>query len=189
MRGNATDWWITLRVLATLWYYGFAQFLPLSYRPCGGVFKWLRAVAARRMIVSCGVGVNIEPRVDFGSGRNLSMGDYSGIGARSRIEAADIGAGVIMAPEVMILARNHQFLETGIWIGMQGKADLRPVCIGEGSWIGARAILLPGVKIGKFAVIGAGAVVSRDVPDYGVAVGNPARVIRKWNQTPASPQR
>lgn len=54
----------------------------------------------------------------------------------------------------------------------------KPVLICEGAWIGAHAIILPGVRVGAHAVVGAGAVVTKDVPDYGVAVGNPARVIR-----------
>jgi len=52
------------------------------------------------------------------------------------------------------------------------------VTVDEGAHIGAAAVLLPGIKVGKWAVVGAGAVVTRDVPDYAVVVGNPARVIR-----------
>lgn len=54
----------------------------------------------------------------------------------------------------------------------------KPVLIKESAWIGAGATILPGVCIGKHAVIGAASVVTKDVPDYAVAVGNPARVIR-----------
>lgn len=54
-----------------------------------------------------------------------------------------------------------------------------PIAIGDGAWIGAGAIILPGVSIGRYAVVGAGSVVTRDVPDYTVAAGNPCRPIRK----------
>lgn len=170
------------RVLAAAVYYAVAQYLPLSHRPGGPVFKTIRGFLVRQMAASCGTNVNVEARVDIGLGRSLKMGRDSGIGTRSRVEAAEIGDGVIMAPEVMILARNHRRDQPGVWIGRQGMEDVRPPIIGEGSWIGARAIILPGVTIGKFAVIGAGAVVSKDVPDYAVAVGNPARVVRYWGE-------
>lgn len=53
---------------------------------------------------------------------------------------------------------------------------------GDGAWIGAGAIVLSGVTIGKYAVIGAGSVVTRDIPDYTVAVGNPCRALRKIDE-------
>jgi acetyltransferase-like isoleucine patch superfamily enzyme len=56
----------------------------------------------------------------------------------------------------------------------------RPITIGEGAWIGARAIVLGGVTIGEFAIIGAGSVVTKDVPPNSVAAGNPARVLRSF---------
>jgi maltose O-acetyltransferase len=55
-----------------------------------------------------------------------------------------------------------------------------PVTIGEGSWIGARVTILPGVQIGKMCVVGAGSVVTHDVEEYSVVAGNPARLIRRW---------
>ena len=54
-----------------------------------------------------------------------------------------------------------------------------PITIGDGAWIGAGAIILPGITIGKYAVIGAGSVVTKDVPDYTIAAGNPCKPIRK----------
>lgn len=64
-------------------------------------------------------------------------------------------------------------------IGAEPRA-VRPVVIGDNVWIGARAIILPGVTLGEGAVIGAGAVVTKDVPAHGIAVGNPARVVRTY---------
>ena len=57
-----------------------------------------------------------------------------------------------------------------------------PITIGDGAWIGAGAIILPGITIGKYAVIGAGSVVTKDVPDYTIAAGNPCKLIRKIDE-------
>ena len=57
------------------------------------------------------------------------------------------------------------------------------IIIGDGVWIGQNAIILPGVSIGDKSIIGAGSVVTHDVPSYCVAVGNPARIIKKYSNT------
>ena len=54
----------------------------------------------------------------------------------------------------------------------------KPIVIRESAWIGAGATILPGIEVGKHAVVGAGAIVTKDVPDYAVVVGNPAKVIK-----------
>ena len=63
------------------------------------------------------------------------------------------------------------------------KQDLKfkDVYVGDGTWIGEKVIILPGTSVGKKCVIGAGSIITKDVPDYCMAVGNPARVIKKYN--------
>jgi acetyltransferase-like isoleucine patch superfamily enzyme len=87
-------------------------------------------------------------------------------------DKALIGAGV------HIYVSNHRFSDVSKPIYDQGHEDVKPVIISTGCWIGANAIILPGVRIGKNAVIGAGSIVTKSIPDFAVAVGNPARVIR-----------
>lgn len=55
---------------------------------------------------------------------------------------------------------------------------MKPVLIQKGAWIGAGATILPGISIGKHAIVGAAAVVTKDVPDYAIVVGNPAKVVK-----------
>ena len=89
-----------------------------------------------------------------------------------------IGANTLIAPGVHIYTAEHpvDIAERREW------EKCRPVVIGKDCWIGGKAIILPGVTIGDRVVIGAGAVVNKDVPDDSLAVGNPARVIKKLNQ-------
>lgn len=65
----------------------------------------------------------------------------------------------------------------------QGITDIQPVRIGRGSWIGQNAVIMPGVTIGELAVVGANSVVTRDVPARTIAVGAPARVVKRWDMT------
>jgi acetyltransferase-like isoleucine patch superfamily enzyme len=85
---------------------------------------------------------------------------------------------VLIGSGVHIYCDNHSFEDVSRPIIDQGDAPTRPVRICRGAWLGANAILLPGVTVGENAVVGAGAVVTRDVPPRRVAAGNPARVIR-----------
>jgi acetyltransferase-like isoleucine patch superfamily enzyme len=79
----------------------------------------------------------------------------------------------MMGNSCTIILQNHKFLQEG-FDGYIGK----DVVIDDFVWIGHNVIILPGVKIGRHAIIGAGAVVTRDIPEYAIAAGNPARVIR-----------
>ena len=112
----------------------------------------------------------------------ITLGDNVHLGKNTEIDAAgfvDIGSGVIFAPEVCVYSRSHNFKDKGLGaLPFDNRYKLAKVIIKDYVWVGRRAMILPGVTIGKAAVIGAGAIVSKDVPDYGVAVGNPARVIR-----------
>lgn len=98
-----------------------------------------------------------------------------------------IGDDVYLGTLVQVLAVNHVFADTRRPISHQG-ITAQGISIGDGAWIGSGAILLDGVRIGRNAVVGAGAVVNRDVPDYCVAVGNPARVVRDLRAQPMAPE-
>ena len=87
-----------------------------------------------------------------------------------------------MGPEVVIWTTNHRFDRIDIPIMQQGNRPSAPVWIGDDVWIGTRVIILPGVKVGNHAVIGAGAVVAKDVPPWAVVAGNPAEIIRYRSQ-------
>ena len=83
----------------------------------------------------------------------------------------------MMGPDVVILTHTHNIDRTDIPMGDQGSLVAK-VTIGNDVWIGMRSIIMPGVKIGNGAVIGAGAIVTKDVPDYAIVGGVPAKVIK-----------
>lgn len=84
----------------------------------------------------------------------------------------------MMGPDVIILTSNHRIDSVSVPMNEQGSI-IDKVIIGNDVWIGARVIILPGCKVGNGVVIGAGAVVTKDIPDYCVVGGIPAKVIKK----------
>lgn len=91
-----------------------------------------------------------------------------------------IGDNVLVASDVFIINYNHG-LSPLTASYLENKLDVSEIVIGNGVWLGNNVVVLPGVHIGEKAIIGAGSVVTRDVPPYSIAVGNPAKVIKKYN--------
>ncbi|BEV71673.1 MULTISPECIES: sugar O-acetyltransferase [unclassified Paludibacterium] len=115
-------------------------------------------------------------------GRNIRFGEHSFVNVNvTMVDLGEIhiGSHVMIAPNVQIYTATHSldYLSRREWLTTAEK-----VVIGDDCWIGGGAIILPGVSIGPRSVIGAGAVVTRDIPADSLAVGNPARVIRRLNQ-------
>lgn len=156
----------------------FAKWLPESYAPVlGGFGKFMRKLCAKLILTKCGKRVNVERGATIAS--VVSLGDYSGIGIRANLSGpVEIGNYVMMGPHCTVYTRNHRFERTDIPMQKQGNTEHKKVVIGDDVWIGGHVIILPGVHVGKGAIIGAGAVVTKDVPDYAIVGGNPARIIR-----------
>lgn len=149
--------------------------LPLS-NACFKIGKKMRYFFIKRALENVGCNVNIEKgaRLCY----DVSIGDRSGCGVNCEINGKTvIGDDVLMGPEVIIYTVNHEFRDKNTTIAEQEFREQQPVHIGNDVWIGRRVIILPGVHIGNGAVIGAGAVVAKDIPEYAIAVGNPIRII------------
>jgi len=129
------------------------------------------------MLPSVGKNVNIDRGAKFAM--STEIGDHSGIGIDSRLYGpVKIGENVMMGPECYIYTYNHRTERTDIPMNQQGYTEERPVIIGNDVWIGSRVTILPGVHIGNGVVIGAASVVTKDIPDYAIAAGNPAKIIK-----------
>jgi maltose O-acetyltransferase len=170
-------------ILFQILYYITARNLPPSYSfsLLGRLSKKCRALVCKQFFHAIGRNVNVEHGAYFGSGRLIEIGDNSGIGVDCHVPAdIRIGNDVMMGPEVLIIGRNqnHKIDDVNIPMRLQGYKDAPPVVIEDDVWLGARVIILPGIRIGRGAVIGAGAIVTKDVPPYAICVGNPARIVR-----------
>ena len=116
----------------------------------------------------------------------VRIGDRCLIGRGSGIVghlSIDIGNDVWTGHHVYITDQSHGYEDVSLPISLQSQPE-SPVVIGEGSWLGHGVVVLPGAKIGKHVAVGANSVVTGELPDFCVAVGTPARVIRQY--TPES---
>ena len=131
----------------------------------------------------------VEPPFFCEYGRHTRLGRDTFVNANCVfLDAAPIrvGASVLIAPGVQLLTISHPVLPEERIVPPEerrrGQAPYRtwarPISIGDGAWIGAGAIILPGVTIGTNAVVGAGSVVTKDIPDNCLAIGQPCRVRR-----------
>jgi len=148
--------------------------------------KWsagMRRFLCRRLFAETTSSFSVGKGVDFGYqahqiflADHANLGDFLKYGGRGRLT---VGKGVMMGDDVIIMTQNHKYLCPEGYDGF----EVGDVTIGDYVWIGSRVIILKGVTVGKHAIIGAGAVVTKDIPSYGIAVGNPARVIKSRNDT------
>ena len=110
---------------------------------------------------------------------DVTIGDYTRIGIHCTvIGPVCIGNHVNLAQGITVTALNHNFEDTAMKIDEQG-ITTKPVVIGDDVWIGANAVILPGVNIGRHCVVAAGAVVTKDIPDNTLVGGVPAKIMKR----------
>ena len=171
--------------------------LFLSY-----IFNPISLIRIRKV----GKWIDIRRGLRVNRPKNIVLGNHVMIGRLSRLSCYDDGkiniedrcyigqffsvmAGgnvtikqdTLIASYVAIIGENHSMNpECGVKYGDQPLIK-QNVEIGENCWIGEKVVILPGVKIGEWSIIGAGSVVNRTIPAYSIAVGNPAKVIKKYD--------
>lgn len=136
----------------------------------------------KEMLGEVGAGCYIEPpfHANFG-GRHVMFGDH--VYANFNLTVVDdtyiyVGSHTMIGPNVTLASANHPILPE---LRKKGYQYNLPIHIGQNCWLGAGVIVVPGVTIGDNTVVGAGAVVTRDLPANVIAVGVPAKVLRKIN--------
>lgn len=132
------------------------------------------------LLPNSGKNLYIEPPFFCDYGYNIFCGDNVYFNVNCVVldsTKVTIGSNVLFAPGVQLYTATHPLdIET-----RRTHELAKPITIGDDCWIGGNAIICPGVTIGNGCVIGAGAVVTKDIPDHSMAVGNPAKVIKKLN--------
>ena len=165
------DYWRRLRS-ATCFYVANHLFMKL---PSYALRHWyLRQFCGLKLGRDSSIHMNC-----FVTGYDIEIGHHTIINRQTYLDGRvplKIGNNVNVSHQVMIHTLTHDPQDPG-FACVEG-----PVEIGDYVWIGARALILPGVRVGEGAVIGAGAVVTRDIPPYAIAAGNPARVIKQRNR-------
>ena len=176
----------------------FMMMHPVKTRPR----LWLRCLQflymkkGKNSVIYRSVRKDIVPFNDFSLGKSSVIEDYAiinnavgeiTIGNHTRIGLGNtiigpvmIGNNVILAQNVVISALNHNFEDVLTTINQQGvKTD--QIIIEDDVWVGANSVILSGVHIGEHVVVGAGSVVTKDIPSYSVVIGNPARIVKKFD--------
>src|SRR6185312_11090430 len=157
----------------------------------GSIVCFPSAALFNERYIHIGAGTLIGPNVSLSAGMVpgqacltdpvVRIGDHCLIGRGSSIVAhlgIDIGDDVWTGPNVYITDQNHGYDDVTVPISRQMQPE-REVSIGAGSWLGTNTVVLPGARIGRHVTVGAGSVVTGELPDHCVAVGAPARVIQR----------
>lgn len=140
--------------------------------------------------------MDVVPWNRFELGTNSTIEDFSAInngvgsviiGDRTKIGLSNtiigpvtIGNDIRLAQNITLSGLNHNYEDISIPIHEQG-VSTAPITIEDNTWIGANVVVVAGVTIGKHSIVAAGSIVTKDIPPYSVAVGNPARIIKQYN--------
>ena len=164
--------------ISLFFYYFIANKLPSSFFPLGTYFNAFRIFLLKGFI-EIGNDCLIEPSVYLGKGKNIEIGSNCQINEGVFIQSGHIGNYVLIAPNVSLLGAFHAFDNTEIPISKQKITNENPCVIEDDVWIGRNVVIMPGVHIGKGSIVGANAVVTKDIESYSIVGGVPAKLIRK----------
>ncbi|WP_159467678.1 DapH/DapD/GlmU-related protein [Dyadobacter sp. 3J3] len=150
------------------------------------------------VIIRRRVRMDVVPFNSFSIGENSAIEDFctinNGVGevhignnsligmGNVIIGPVTIGNNVILAQNIVASGLNHNYQDVTKPIHQQG-VSVAPIVIEDDCWIGANTVITAGVTIGKHSVVAAGAVVTKNIPPYSVSVGNPSRVIKRFDET------
>lgn len=154
------------------------------------VVRPVRLAGERRISIGSGVYIGAGcwlQTLEAGHVPCIVIGDQVEIAGQcviSSVLSVIVEEDVLLARNVYIADHSHRFVDTSVPIHLQGTDKIAPVVIKKGAWLGQNVVVCPGVTVGRNSVVGANSVVRKDVPDYCVAVGSPAVVIKDMTCAP-----
>ena len=152
-----------------------AIFYSLNYR--------LNRLVLKQVGVKIGKNLKTFPITTIENPKGITIGDNAWISKNVAFYACNgikIGNDVVVAKDVSFISSDHKYSSSKVKINKQGiQIAKKPIAIGDDVWIGEKAIILKSVNVGKGCVIGAGSVVTKDVPPFSIVAGNPAKIIKK----------
>lgn len=165
--------------LALVGYYLFISRLPnTKFISCANNFRvWY--VSRVLGVMPYHRGAIFENDVYISNCEHVRIGRHCHINEHVFIQGGSIGDHVMVAPHVAILNDSHTYSDLNVPMILQPMTVKRNPSIGDDVWLGRNVVVMPGVSIGSGSIIGAGAVVTKDIPPNSIAVGVPAKVIRK----------
>ena len=167
--------------IGLFFYYSIAQYLPEDKVPfLGRIANGVRVFLCHLAFDKCGKQIIVGRKAYWGFNR-IKIGDYSGVGTNFKMSRSNLIMGnyVMMGQNVMVIGGTHKFDRTDVPMCQQGSYPKTTLEIGDDVWIGSRVTILSNCKrIGNGAIIGACSVVTKDVPDYAIVAGNPAKIIK-----------
>ena len=140
-------------------------------------FNLLRANFMKNLI-KIGSNNSIQQNIYIGNGDNIEIGNNCQINDNIRFDNVKIGNNVMIARECVFLGKSHNFNDLDLPMNEQGIKNYKQTIVEDNVWIGIRAIIMPGVKIKKGSIIGAGSLLNTDTVLNGVYAGIPARLIK-----------
>lgn len=166
------------KTIGYLLYALFSKHMPSSNnRVFGKVGRFFRRVNLSLFCDHVGKNVNFDKNISLS--HRLRIGDNSGIGRNSSLQGnVTIGKNVMIGPDLYVFTTNHMHENCALPMIEQGFEEEKPVVINDDVWIGARVIILGGIHVGKGSIIGAGSVVTKDVPPFAIVGGNPAKILK-----------
>lgn len=170
------------RLVAALWFFVGLPLLRLQLQP----ISFARSFLLRLFGASIGSNVVIKPGVRVKYPWHLSISANTWIGEDVWIDnltSVTIGANVCISQGAYLCTGNHDWSDPAFGL------EVKPIIVEDGSWIGARALICPGVRMGRCAVAAAGSVVTRNIPGFEIHAGNPAGFVknRQFRNLASSP--
>lgn len=157
-------------------YIAFFRYTPEIYRPYALFFPFIRRILVQSFLTRSGRNIRVKRNADVSM--FIEIGDYSELGTNCIIQSNTfIGNNVIMGPDVKIYTKNHNYDRLDMPIQEQGHT-IEKTHIGNDVWLGANVVVTPGVSIGNHVVVAAGAIVTKNIPDYAIVGGVPARILK-----------